>query len=609
MTGNAVVGISTRVRLNSSAVLTVPILGSIRSIRDFTEGPSILVPEIQEAIKFTQAEGSGVTLSRLWLDNQTVTSMSFVPLDDDSTITINGNQTKFEAGTYDFNATFDYAQLTQLSAPEVLNPQSQDLITQQPDQATSLSFLSYSEKLLAGAWRFLTYFGRDSMISLLLMQPVLSEGEGGAVEAVISAVLERINKTDGTVCHEETIGDYAAYQHLLVNESSTAPICTYIMIDTHYYLAPVMENYFVKTETGRARRDDFFAKKVTIDFGDEGLTYGELALRNAEHVMRTSAGFAAPGGQKKENLIHLEEDQIVGEWRDSTYGIGGGRIPYDVNAALVPAALRSISALSAAGFFTGHPDWETTAAEYAKVWEDETLQFFEVVVPESEAKTRVQDYTETVGYGFPSEADTIISDVVFHGLALNGYDGISTVQVMNTDDCFRHFLLNTTNQDQLTSFVNQTANNIRAPFPVGLSNPVGILVANPAYGDKSVYAGNWTNNAYHGTVVWSWQLAMMAAGLERQLERCYGSTPPDFCGDSSVHANVLAAYNHLWDVVDDNKSHLSSEVWSWQYRNGEFEFIELGSLPPPAGVNPTESNIRQLWSLTFLAVTRNEALR
>jgi len=44
------VGISGVIRFNASATLTVPLLGSIRTIRDFTEGPSILVPEIQMAI-------------------------------------------------------------------------------------------------------------------------------------------------------------------------------------------------------------------------------------------------------------------------------------------------------------------------------------------------------------------------------------------------------------------------------------------------------------------------------------------------------------------------------------------------------------------------------
>lgn len=201
--------------------------------------------------------------------------------------------------------------------------------------STNNPVLSYTDKLLAGAWRFLTYFGRDSMITLLLMQPVLSEGEGGAIEAVIGAVLERIRKLDGNVCHEETIGDYATYLNSLVNVTSTKPLCSYIMIDSQYYLAPVMENYFLKTETGRSRMEAFFAQTATLDFGDKGLSYADLALLNAEKVMRTAEAFAAEGGQTQENLVHLEPRQIVGEWRDSTYGIGGGRIPYDVNTALV----------------------------------------------------------------------------------------------------------------------------------------------------------------------------------------------------------------------------------------------------------------------------------
>lgn len=59
-------------------------------------------------------------------------------------------------------------------------------------------------------------------------------------------------------------------------------------------------------------------------------------------------------------------------------GLGGGRIPYDVNTALVPAALRSIAALARAGFFSEYPNWANDADRFAQVWEDETLKFFEV---------------------------------------------------------------------------------------------------------------------------------------------------------------------------------------------------------------------------------------
>jgi hypothetical protein len=201
--GNATVGVSTTLTFNSSAVLSVAILGSIRTIRDFVEGPSLLRDDIQSAIKYSNID-NGVELNRLWLDNITTTTISFTS--SNNTIQLDNDTVKFEAGSYIFNASFDYPQLTQLSSKEVLNSDSAGLITQSPMQTTSLSFLSYTTKLTAGAWRFLTYFGRDSMIATLLLEPVLSGGKGGAIEAVIAGVLERLNMTDGSVCHEETIG-------------------------------------------------------------------------------------------------------------------------------------------------------------------------------------------------------------------------------------------------------------------------------------------------------------------------------------------------------------------------------------------------------------------
>jgi hypothetical protein len=371
---NATVGVTGTVTFNSTASLTVAILGSIRTIRDFVEGPSILYPMIQNATKFSQ-NAAGVSISRMWLDNITETSISFSKTTD-SKVSLSGSTITFEAGSYNFSAEVDYPQLTQLSTVEVLNQESRGLIAQLPDQTTSLSFLSYTDKLLAGAWRFLTYFGRDSMISLLLLQPVLSQGEGSAVEAVISAVLERINQTDGSVCHEETIGDYATFLNIQANETSTAPQCDYKMVDSDFYLPIVAKEYFVDSEVGKSRRNAFLAQRVTGVPYNANLTYGDLMLINTQKILDYSAGFAAL--QRKEALIHLKEGQIVGNWRDSTYGMGGGRIPYDVNTALVPAALRAIAALSTDEIFPGHPDWNSTASEYAQVWEDETLSFFEV---------------------------------------------------------------------------------------------------------------------------------------------------------------------------------------------------------------------------------------
>jgi hypothetical protein len=600
--GEPIVGITSSLYLNSSAVLTIPILGSIRTIRDFTEG-NVLTASIQAAIQTSVLEDNSVVLQRLWLDNVTTTKLSFTPTSSDSRVSIINNTLHFDSGTYVFNASFDYPQLQQLSPEAVLNPGAQKLVVQDPNQTRALSFLSYSNKILAGAWRFLTYFGRDSMISLLLLEPVLSTGNGSAFEAGITAVLERINKSDGSAAHEETIGDYATYLNQQKNLSSTMPVYDYKMIDTDFFLPIVLCDYFVKNEEGRDRAPEVLQQMATENPANSGLTYGDLALLNSEKIMNLAAPFAAPDGQIKDNLIHLKDREVVGEWRDSNAGLGGGRVPFDVNTALVPAALRAISTLSNAGIFN-HSDWEQTANEYAKIWEDKTLQFFEVVVPRNQAKSLVNDYVASNNFPFPSHTDSIDSDVFFYALSLRDEGSLEPVRIMHTDDCFRHFLLNTTDQKQLSSFLNQTADHILRPFPVGLGTDIGVIVANPAYAGKVEYAANFTNSDYHGTVVWSWQLSMMAAGLERQLGRCEDTKPPpDFCSDTTLHKKIINAYNYLWDLIDANSANLGSEVWSWKFEGGNFVSVALGEL------TATESNIRQLWSLTFLAVRRNEGFR
>jgi hypothetical protein len=606
------VGVKGGLRFNSSAVLTVPILGSVRTIRDFTEGPSLLRPIIQDAIVLKSTENGGAALSRLWLDNVTTTTLSFAPLGNGK-VSIDGDKIAFAAGNYTFSAHFNYPQLEQLSPQQVFNPESQSLATQMMDQATSLAFLSYTDKLLAGAWRFLTYFGRDSMISALLLNPVLSQGNGSAVEAVIGAVLERINRTDGSACHEETIGDYATYLNLQKNISSTEADFDYKMVDTDYFLPVLMQRYFLGTATGMERIGGLLASVAgETNAANKNLSFGDLARLNAERIMRFAAPFAAPGGQTQENLIHFKDGIVVGQWRDSEYGIGGGRIPYDVNTALVPAALRAIAALSRfnSSIYAGHEDWADLADKYAQVWEDATLPLFQVTIPAEEARKRLESFTAlSEFYKGPSHADTIDHDVTFYGLALQGFNDLPKVDVMNTDDCFRLFLLNTTNDAQLTPFLNQSALNILRPFPAGLITSVGVVVANPALAEEDVLRHNFTNSAYHGTVIWSWQLAMIARGLETQLDRCKNDKPA-FCTDTTVYGNVKQAYNVLWDNLELNQQYLAQEVWSWVYEDDDFQFRPLGSLPPPPGVGGgTESNIRQLWSLTFLAVKRNQAFR
>src|SRR5204863_8198680 len=65
--------------------------------------------------------------------------------------------------------------------------------------------LSYREKLMAGLPNFATYFGRDMLMTALLMQPVWAPA---MPEHVIASALEKL-APDGDVSHEEALGGQA----------------------------------------------------------------------------------------------------------------------------------------------------------------------------------------------------------------------------------------------------------------------------------------------------------------------------------------------------------------------------------------------------------------
>ena len=419
------------------------------------------------------------------------------------------------------------------------------------------------------------------------------------------------------------------------------------MIDTDFYLPILMDIYFTKYPD---RIQPLLSRNAgSIDTANENLTYADLAFSNAQKIVNITAPFV--DNQTVENLLHLKEGEVVGQWRDSTYGLGNGRIPFDVNCALAPAALRAISRLagldgvypnttSHTSVLTNYSGWSSMALEFATAWEENTLSFFEVNLTSSEASDRVSSFVETATFydgpsnneSFSTYANSPENTVTFYAIALNGSESLvndteaysTPIPILHTDTAFHLFLLNITNTsgteyaETYTRFINSTAHSILRDFPSGLLTPSGLVVANPALSDSDILIANFTNSAYHGTVIWSWQLALMAEGLHRQLALCNESsdfTPPH-CQDEYVYNTTRAAYNVLFDNLEQNEAQLQSEVWSWTYDssgadNGTsvdgFSTVPLGSLPPPPGVSGgTESNVRQLWSLTFLAVTRDE---
>jgi hypothetical protein len=208
-----------------------------------------------------------------------------------------------------------------------------------------------------------------------------------------------------------------------------------------------------------------------------------------------------------------------------------------------------------------------------------------VEVPTEEARSRVSAYAAAEGLTDSKALDAIDGPVSFEALALTA-DG-APIPVLHSDVAFR-WVFDAPSSDELVRQVRR----LMAPFPAGLMTPVGIVVANPALSGDAALTARFTPHDYHGTVVWSWQQALMAAGLSRQLARA--DLPED-----AKHA-LADAERALWSAIraTQEKGMSTAELWSFHVRDGRMELMPFGE----GGGDADESNAVQLWSTVFLAV-------
>ncbi len=317
------------VQCSNDLIIKKVILSSIRVLRqynDYQTDPSLEFHEtVQDsAISWVHLRCDGKTAYFLQINithGQIVQNSNkkwhLVPSDQSNSINIS------------FKALTGETPLTPVPLKEVFHPSFE---SNETELKNVLSFLTYKEKMLAGSWRFLTYFGRDTLISLKLLMNVLSPT---VIEAGIKSVLERLNEL-GEVAHEEDIGEYALIRH--ENCYNDHPIYDYKMVDDDFLLAPIVADYLLNSPGGSERAESFLSEYI-----EEETTYLDALMLNFLFIYQTTYPFSQ--NPIIENLISLKPDISVGDWRDSTKGLGGGRYSYSVNVGLIPAALEAIQRL------------------------------------------------------------------------------------------------------------------------------------------------------------------------------------------------------------------------------------------------------------------------
>src|SRR5437773_117887 len=246
--------------------------------------------------------------------------------------------------------------------------------------------LSSKEKLLAALPTYATYFGRDMLLTALLMEPVWSDT---MAEFVIGAALAKLAPT-GEVSHEEALGGQAIRENvaeflrtgdrtLLRNLPATRE--NYWMVDDDFQLPVVAGRYFANAKVPDARKRAFVRRWDTALRKNLAYAWTQAALYARDPVATNLVSFK----RDPDGYCH------PGSWRDSRVGYAGGCFPFDVNVVWVPAALRAIGTIDSAFRALGEPgiDNAPDIARAAETWRG-TARHFMVALAPADVETRVR---------------------------------------------------------------------------------------------------------------------------------------------------------------------------------------------------------------------------
>jgi hypothetical protein len=501
-------------------------------------------------------------------------------------------------------------------------------------QVRGVELLSSKEKLMAGLPNFATYFGRDMMMTALMMRPIWSPGMS---EHVIASVLRKLGPR-GDVSHEEALGGQAIRENAVVYDSLVGAYLrtarrggrtqsegllkaavdvlrslqktreNYHMIDDEFQLPVLVARYLGDSAVPATQKRAFL-----LDSTDKRGPRLALLLRELSLVSSWTRPYVE--SPHPLNLVSFPKRDAThwrsASWRDSDAGYAGGRFAMDINVIWVPNALQSIEtilkSLSTLGFTEPVLDSMVRAsggmvlAQYVR--DPSTLQqaidtwrgarrHFEVALSSS----AIQQRTASKLAWLPPEerehwrkvmAEQNAAGDSLNFLALSLDSRGRPIPVVNTDPATELFLT-----ERLDTTLLRDIAPVLRPYPVGLLvDGLGPLVINDAYAGREVWE-RFKGDLYHGPrVVWGREVNLMLLGLIQQMSKGLTlSKEIDVPPTSSAVARFWNAFRHIRDAV--NASGLQhNELWSYDVKAGRLVPIRYG----------TSSDV-QLWNTTNLVV-------
>jgi hypothetical protein len=528
--------------------------------------------------------------------------------------------------------------LTPIARDRIFTPEFLALLAAERDsvrwlerQVRGVELLVSREKLMAGLPAYATYFGRDMLVSALMMRSIWRDEMS---EFVIASVLRKLSPS-GEVSHEEALGgqavreaaaEYATlvddhFRHASSGDQVAAAAAlsrarmvlrdhrrvreNYHMIDDEFQFPILAARWLSDANVPAARKRAFL-----LDSSDGSGTRLARLLREFALVARMTAAYAH--NPIATNLVSFAPRDSgrwsSASWRDSGAGYAGGRFAMDVNAIWVPHALEGIASiletLPTLGFSpdsiaraTPALSAETPFGQYlrdpralrgaAATWWGAESHFLVRLGPgdvRRHVDARLAALPEPERRHWLSVLSRTTADrdsLIFLALALDAQG--RPIGVANSDPATRLFLgdRERTAPSVSASNAQRDAGLFVRPYPVGLFiDGVGPVVANDAYADAPVWSA-FERDRYHGPrVVWGREVNLFLLGVASHIARTT---------DTAHAATLRAALAEVRSAAE--ASGFQSELWSYEVRDGRAMPVRYG----------TGSDV-QLWSTTDLAV-------
>ena len=502
-------------------------------------------------------------------------------------------------------------------------------------QVRGFELLASREKLMAGLPTYATYFGRDMLMTALMMQPVWRPEMSSFV---IASALRKLSP-EGRVSHEEALGgqavrEAAAEYAALVRRASTPGTArdsalaaargvlrdlrrvreNYHMIDAEFQLPIVEARWLTDATVPMARKRAFLLDS----------TEGSPRLVRMLRELALLAELTAPYAQEPlaTNLVSFAPRDsghwASQSWRDSNVGYAGGRYAMDVNAIWAPHALdamsRALGALRSMGLLSdgvvraAAPRGDASvlaryvrdsAALRAAVdrWRGAERHFV-VRLGADEVRERIHRRMAALpeaerAYWSGVIARTRADAEPLEFLALSLDASGQPIAVANSDVATRLFLGDVGRGEAAPDSSERAAvlRDVRTfvrHYPAGLLiDGVGPAVANDAYATPSVWEA-FEKDRYHGPrVVWGRENNLFLLGATQRAQRAAGA------GESAALAayrrELASAIDQVGSAVEASGFH--SELWSYELRGDRVVPVRYGS----------GSDV-QLWSTTDLTV-------